>query len=234
VIPTFQQGQFGRRRIGGAGGAASSNTKRLFHFNGTNGSTSIIDTASTATVTANGNAQLSTSNPKFGSACLLLDGSGDWVKSANDAGLDFGSGEFCIEGFANWADTSNRGIFHLFPGTPSGSSDGIALAYNGSAIQLNTLNANSTFSYSPSTTPGNYAHWAVYRIVNTCYVALAGTVLGSRSLTGTVNGNDLNIGMYFSTGFTFNGRLDEIRVTNGSSVYTASNFTPPSAEFAYP
>lgn len=221
------------RGLMASGGGAVILTKRLFHFNGSNASTTFTDTASSAAVTVNGNAQLSTTSPKFGTACLLLDGTGDWFKSANDVGLDFGTGDYCVEGWANWAAAGNAGLFHLFPGTPASNSSGLALAFNGTTLQLNEGGATTTAAFTP--TLGTWYHWAVFRIGTTTYAAIAGVIKITKASTGSsISGNDLNVGMYFSTSFTFNGKMDEIRVTKGSGVYSASGFTPPSAEFTYP
>jgi len=223
------------RRVMMAGGGTVTTTMRLFHLNGANNSTTFTDSASSATVTVNGGAKLTTTSPKFGTASALLggSGSGDWWKSANDAGLDFGTGDYCVEGWLNFVGTGNQGIFHMYPGTPANDGTGLALAYNGSQLQMNEGGGNTFGAWSPST--GTWYHWAWFRIGTTTYVAIDGVIKITKGATGgPISGNDLNLGMYFSTSFTFNGKLDEIRVSKGTAVYSSSGFTPPSAEFTYP
>ena len=70
----------------------------LLSGNGINGSTSIIDSSpSPKTVTAFGNAQISTAQSKFGGASIAFDGVSDYLTVASSAGLTFGTGDFTIE-----------------------------------------------------------------------------------------------------------------------------------------
>jgi hypothetical protein len=57
-----------------------SNVSLLLHGDGANGSTTIVDSSpSPKTVTAVGNAQISTAQSKFGGSSLAFDGSGDYL-----------------------------------------------------------------------------------------------------------------------------------------------------------
>lgn len=78
-----------------------SNVSLLLHGNGTNGSTTITDSSlSPKTVTAFGNAQISTAQSKFGGASLYLDGTGSRLSvNSNSADLALGFGSFTIEGW---------------------------------------------------------------------------------------------------------------------------------------
>lgn len=71
----------------------------LLHFNGIEGSTTIVDEKSHA-FTVGGDAHLTTINPKFTTACLTLDGNGDYVKSvSNDDWGIASSRPFAVEGW---------------------------------------------------------------------------------------------------------------------------------------
>ena len=50
-------------------------------------------------VTVNGDAQLDTSQQKFGTASLLLDGTGDDLSLATSSDFGFGTGDFAVEAF---------------------------------------------------------------------------------------------------------------------------------------
>ena len=66
----------------------------LLHGDGANGSTTIVDSSPTPkTVTAFGDAQISTAQSKFGGASIAFDGTGDYL-SANDGDLVLGTGSF--------------------------------------------------------------------------------------------------------------------------------------------
>ena len=70
----------------------------LLHGNGTNGSTTITDSSpSPKTVTAVGNAQISTAQSKFGGSSIAFDGTGDYLSVPNDGTLQMGSVDFTIE-----------------------------------------------------------------------------------------------------------------------------------------
>jgi hypothetical protein len=74
-----------------AGNDAS--TKLLLHFDGTDAATAFTDSSASArTVTAVGNAQLDTAKQKFGTASLLLDGTGDYATLPDSADWTFGAG----------------------------------------------------------------------------------------------------------------------------------------------
>ena len=77
----------------------------LIHGNGTNGSTVITDQKG-KTVTANGNAQISTAQSKFGGASAYFDGTGDYLSVASSADFGFGTGDFTIECWVKTAGTN--------------------------------------------------------------------------------------------------------------------------------
>ena len=71
----------------------------LLHGDGTNGSTTIIDSSSSPkAVTAVGDAQISTAQSKFGGASIAFDGAGDWLTTPASNNFAFGIGDFTIEG----------------------------------------------------------------------------------------------------------------------------------------
>ena len=78
------------------GGGIDDYTKLCIHFNGTDGATT--HTAATGqTVTFQGDAKLSTTQKKFGTASLLLDGTGDYCTVPDNSNWDFGTGDFTID-----------------------------------------------------------------------------------------------------------------------------------------
>ena len=77
---------------------SDSNTLVLYHFDGSDTSTTFTDSSShSRTLTAVGNAQLDTAQKKFGTASLLLDGTGDACTLAASADWVFGTGDFTYE-----------------------------------------------------------------------------------------------------------------------------------------
>lgn len=85
-------------RFGGVFDPNFANVSLLLQMNGSAGSTTFTDSGPLALVgTANGNAQLSTTQVKYGSAAGAFDGTGDYISYAAHAGFGFGTGDFTIE-----------------------------------------------------------------------------------------------------------------------------------------
>ena len=91
---------------GGGGGIVIDNgdpfysaVSMLLPMDGTNGSTTFTDSSLNAiTVTAVGNAQVSTTQAKYGGASAYFDGSGDYLDTAGTGiATAFGTGDFTIE-----------------------------------------------------------------------------------------------------------------------------------------
>ena len=79
-----------------------STVSLLLHMDGANNSTTFTDRSySPKTVTAFGNAKISTAQSKFGGASAAFDGSGDYIEFDRGTDLQFGAGDFTIEGWVN-------------------------------------------------------------------------------------------------------------------------------------
>src|SRR3990167_8969973 len=78
------------------GSSFDSYTKLLLHGDGSDASTTITDEIG-KTVTAVGNAQLDTAQKKFGTASILLDGTGDYATVPDSDDWNFGAGDFTID-----------------------------------------------------------------------------------------------------------------------------------------
>jgi hypothetical protein len=200
----------------------------LLHGNGTNGSTTITDNSpSPKTVTAVGNAQISTAQSKFGGASIAFDGTGDWVQTPRSLDFAFGTADYTIE---FW--------FYLLSGDPNlrliefegnvdnvscnlnTSNSGILSYFNGSSNSLSSANLYTTNTWN---------HLALVRNAGTAKVYLGGTSVITQATTpNTTSPRILYIGGASST--TLNGYIDDLRITKGIARYTA-NFTPPTAPF---
>jgi hypothetical protein len=213
-----------------------SQVSLLLHGDGTNGSTTITDSSPTPkTVTAEGNAQISTAQSKFGGASIAFDGSGDRVLVANNSALDFGTGDFTVECwvFSVAALTSYFGGFAHIAGRGLGiTSDTYTLAF----YQQNICwFANSAFTVGTTTLTNNtWYHFAAARAGSTLRLFVNG--LQESSTTDNLVYTSL---FSFTAGerasgasvpFPLNGYIDDLRITKGVARYTA-NFTPPTAPF---
>lgn len=208
----------------------------LMHFDGTNGSTTFTDQKG-HTFTAGGNAQLDTAEKEFGTASLLLDGTGDYISTPDSADFDFGSGDFTIEFWANPASlASDGGVISKRP----------PLA-NGWAIEIRAtgavwLRANIGGIYSDTQvvtgtgviTAGTWYYVALVRSGTSWYIFVDGVVQGTATISGTLenSANALAMGRsaYSTDENPFNGNIDEMRITKGVARYT-SGFSTPVAPF---
>jgi hypothetical protein len=77
-----------------------SQVSLLLHGDGTNGSTTIVDSSpSPKTVTAVGDAQISTAQSKFGGASIAFDGNGDYLDASSSNQYAIGTEDFTVEGW---------------------------------------------------------------------------------------------------------------------------------------
>ena len=79
-------------------GGNDGTTHLLIHADGTNGSTTFTDASLRMNpITANGDAQISTAQSKFGDSSAYFDGTGDYLSVADREDFDFGTSNFTID-----------------------------------------------------------------------------------------------------------------------------------------
>lgn len=209
----------------------------LLHMDGSNSSTTFTDNSSnTLTVTANGNAKVSTAQSKFGGASAVFDGNGDYLSISSNAVLAF-PGDFTIE---LWVYQVANSLAHgLVVKRDLGAfGTGTWGIYIGDGtIYFACLDAQAAGYHSFGTIALNtWTHVAVSRNGSTIRMFLNGalnnTVTNSINFTNSWN---LHIAAWVGGGGVptsgwLNGYIDDLRITKGVARYTAS-FTPPSAAF---
>ena len=208
----------------------------LLHMNGANASTYFPDHSYNAlAVTANGNAQISTAQSKFGGASVAFDGNGDYLAISGST-LAFNASDFTIEGWfyraaSNRIDTILRGD----NGTIAAAGFDINFSA-GNALRLATDNgATIIFSVASGThnvQVGIWTHLAFTRSGNSWYIFVNGNQVATTTNSASVaTPTNYRIGgNSFDATYSFNGYIDEFRVTKGIARYTAA-FTPPTAAF---
>jgi len=219
-----------------------SSVSLLLHMDGSNGSTSFVDNSANAfTVTAVGNAQISTAQSKFGGSSALFDGNGDYLSIADNNAFNFGAGAFTIEAWVYYvATTGSFSIVSQRASATSNASWSLALlsANNGPTFSYSTSGTTlttfaKTFSFSGNA--NGWHHFAVCRSANTLYFFADGASLGTSALVSTPffdSTAPVFIGATNSTSPTsfMNGYIEELRITKGIARYTAA-FTVPSQAF---
>ena len=201
-----------------------ANTVLMLHMDGTDGATSFPDSGPTGhTVTANGDAQVDTSQSKFGGASCLFDGTGDFLSLPDSDDWTWGTGDFTVDGFVRFAGTITQHSFLAESG--GGSSPRMYYAF--AAENAWTIKLGSTsHAFADPLVINTWYHIAVTRESGTVRVFRDGTQKGSNQTnTASVNPPGLRIGES-NGGLPFNGWIDEMRITKGEALWT-SNFTPP-------
>jgi hypothetical protein len=204
------------------------------------------------TVTANGNAVISTTTKKYGSGAAYFDGAGDYAQVAGQLPFQFGAGSWTIEAWVNLPseptsgqtlvskaianvsiDQSNNGLSEITLG-----ADGdirVVLAATGD-FGAGWLDHHFT-TPSGNFAAGTWNHIAVCRDGEyvKCFwngSMLASVLYGPYSIYPSsdvpvlVGARHLNALSEFDQ--HFNGYIDDVRIVKGLAVYT-TNFTPPAA-----
>ena len=188
-----------------------------------------------------GDAKVSTSVKKYGSSSLYFDGSGDYLTFPSNPQYAFGTGDFTVECWVNSADvsTAQKGFIQTSDavgGLSTGYATGITFLFgarqNGSgaaslsgAVLANIAGTNIGSS-AAVVTANTWTHLALVRASGTVTIYVDGVSVGSGTAAGNCSGTNLVVGGYYSTGYLYNGYIDDLRITRGYARYTA-DFTPP-------
>ena len=216
------------------GDASFDSVSLLLHMNGSNGSTTFTDSSSNAlTVTANGNAQISTAQSKFGGASGYFDGSGDYLLINSTSLLTFNTGDFTVECWVYSAAATGGGanadklILGGFQNTPD-----MLFFLDNSSLLPSLYDGTNQYSASTGIPANTWTHVCWCRSSGVLRTFINGAVGGSWSMTTNFSStNTQYIGGDASTGNRyFNGYIDDLRITKGVARYTA-NFTAPTAPF---
>jgi len=215
-----------------------SATSTSICLNFTNGG--IIDNAMMNDWVTVGNAQLSTSVKKYGSASLAFDGTGDYLVAPNNSIYALGAGDFTIEAWVYTSasattqaicakETTNTNTLLFLVSNSSGNKIGVNLSSDGSTYGL-TLTGSTTLSTS------SWYHVAVVRngsSTNNIKLYVNGVQDGQGTFSGTIYNDTSSFTVGYrqpSSNLYFNGYIDDLRITKGLARYTTT-FTPPTGAF---
>lgn len=205
----------------------------LVSMEGSNGSTTFTDLSTTTkTVNRYGDAQISTTQSKWGNGSGYFDGAGDYliVTDSDDFTL---AGDFTIE---MW----------LYPTTFSGDGDGsnrcpisFASTSFGSSTPAFAFNTNGTVFFYPGSvfltstialTQDAWNHFSFTRSGTTVSFWVDGQAAGSNTFTSTIDPAQVLIGRSINTTGSYQGYIQDLRITKGVARYTET-FTPPIESF---
>jgi hypothetical protein len=221
----------------------------MLHFEGANGATSTEDDSiAHRAVSMVGTAQLSTTQKKFGSSSLLLDGDSDYVSLANSSDFDFGTGDFTIECWFYYDQATApqyATIFDRGDGSGGGFSPFWLAVLDDSGLKLvctcgtNGGQTNVINDYNLATiTDNTWHHVAFTRHGSNFYVYLDGVSLSGAAQTDSDALSDhaypVLIGARgqwptagYGVGSFWGGYIDESRITKSLCRYpSGTTFTP--------
>lgn len=190
------------------------------------------------TVTANGSAAASTSNPKVGAKGFDFTTTSDYISVPNASGeFDF-PGDFTVELWANFSAIGNTLISSETSSGPWGLAfDGVGgtpgrLGWIRNNIAWEMLSASAV-----TVATGEWHHYAITRVGSTLRLFFDGAIVGSGTKTTSYSG-----GTSIATGRRpgdaaagvprFAGTMDAIRITKGVGRYSAA-FTPQTTPFGH-
>lgn len=197
----------------------------LLNLNGANGSTTITDVY-TRTWTAAGNAQLTTTGQKYGSACLTLDGTGDYAHTVTSGFAITTTADFTVE---MWVyPTSNSGIKSLFSTRKNASGSNLILRANGGVIAYGATPTSSGYTLVLNT----WQHIAMVRHNGTLYLYADGVLKSSVADTSAYPADyatePVKLGMDWDATGGWQGLIDDFRFSDIAQYTTA--FAPPGSE----
>jgi hypothetical protein len=220
----------------------ANDTSLLLNFNGANGSTAFTDSSGNSlTVTANGDAEISTAEFKFGGASLYCAQEGDYLSVDADAAIDLGDGDFTIEFWSRFAQQAatyaaligNNGgwgsgafVFGFDRQFAAEDSQKMYVAGNG-LLSPETTVGTTTYSYD------TWRHVAVTRTGGALKIWVGGQLEITASMSGSLNlgrgGEMLVMRSFDGPDGQSVGYMDDLRIVKGVALYT-DTFTPPTAQ----
>jgi len=223
--------------LGGLGGERDpyfANVSLLLHGNGANGSTSIIDSSPTPkTITAVGNAQISTAQSKFGGASIAFDGSGDYTSTVDSSAFQIGlSNEpFTLEFWFYLNATGDHAFFSRGGGAGNWNTDTgyqyFAFIQSGALYWMWNDNLDGTPTFISTTTLPPIQQWNHYAAAydaTTTRLYINELSIGTPSTLAYQTpslANRIRVGAspVDSSLLGLNGYIDELRITKGVCRY---------------
>ena len=212
-----------------------SYTKLMLHCDGD-------DSASNHNMTFHGDPILSTSQKKFGSSSLLLDGTDDYLSASDHADFDFGANDFTVETWARWGTTPS-GNQLIAAHYDYGSSDGswyfraTATGFRAGFSDDRTADDGHyvALDWTYSIVADTWYHLALVRSGNNVILFINGVLQSSQAMSLTLFNStaELTIGCFLNSGTPaslLDARIDEIKMSTAAQ-WTA-NFTPETSAYS--
>lgn len=213
----------------------------LCHMDGADNGTTFTDSSSQAqTLLAQGATVTKTGIKEYGTASAFNNvsvSSLDKIRVTHDASLNL-PGDFTIEASIYWVDAPDGGLQSPGIFAKRGAASEIEywfLYFAGNLYFFWTTDGTSFNSVNVAFVPntGQWYRIALSRSGTSGYFFVDGTQVGTtQTISGTIFSGSQNACIFTDNqnAMTFNGYIDELRVTKGVARYT-SNYTPATAAF---
>ena len=217
-----------------------TNTQLLLNYT----NAGIIDNTAKNVFETVGDAQISTTQSKYGGSSMKFDGTGDWLVARSTVGdfLQLGgtSRPFTIEawtyptsfatnvtiaerggGNANWTSTTGIQYTWFFKNADSK----MYWQFYAGGTSVNSMSSSVTISLN------TWTHVAVSYDGTTTYLFVNGVQVGTSTSSYTLPSapNQMRVGAETDGSNPFFGYIDDLRITQGVARYT-TNFTPPTSQ----
>jgi len=204
----------------------ASSVSLYLQMNGANGSTTFTDSSPNAlTVTAAGNAQISTTQSKYGGSAGYFDGTGDYLSIAANAAIDLSSSDFAIEFWVRPAAKTNA-VDAVF-----GYGNYSCMFYHDGTnwtLEMSSTGSSNQLVITCTVTLNTWQHIAIVRNGSSIVVYKDGVSSATGTFTGavTTNARTLRIGDNGNSQ-NINGYIDNFKITKGVARYTSAFTSPP-------
>jgi Concanavalin A-like lectin/glucanases superfamily len=158
-----------------------------------------------------------------------FNGSSQYLSVANNAGFQFGTGDFTIECWVYTNSSATQRIISVSSG--SGLPYEFLLVNSTTNVYLDFFDGSTDISTGSNYVPQNqWAHLAITRQGTALKLFINGVVSGSSTNSTSLNATgSLAIGRYSPSSVQyFSGYISNVRVIKGTALYT-SNFAVPSS-----
>ena len=169
---------------------------------------------------------------------IFCAGSADYLTVGGHSDLDFGTGNFTIEGFFNTNKNTNSTIIASRNYYTAGTNGNWLLRITDSnRIAFATYDGTSNEEYSEFSFAVKLRKWHHFALVregtgsNQTKIYIDGNSIGAMTVSKSLSAGTTDIGIgedLSGTNQEFKGYISNIRIIKGTALYT-SNFTPPTS-----
>lgn len=214
-----------------------NNVVAMLHGDGADGSTTFVDSKGASTWSINGTGtvttpSISTAVSKFGGAAIYLPATSKNLKS--NVGLSLGTGDFTIEFWAYKTAELGRSQYLLYSGGGfwiGGNQPGYYTSgWKFSPMDYCANSGQNCGAYGRMMQAGatysvlnTWQHFALTRSGGTFRMYIDGTLVGTNVSTWTMDYNPADLFPQLGSS-TWQGYVDELRITKGVARYVGSSF----------